>query len=192
MSFKLFPDLLDHPKKLRFSEQESDEVVDLFLRQHWVLNIPWILFSLFGLVLPLILLWLDQFFGTDYITQVPFDIILGGLIVWYLLIIAYALESFLSWYFNVYIITNKHLVDINFFNLLNRQVLEIKLANIEGVSSKMAGLVGSFFNYGDVTVRTAAENQVITFDRVPNPDLVTDRIQDLASVVPGHHLGVNA
>lgn len=179
MRFRLFPALLDHPKRLRFAEQEIDEVVELFLRQHWILNLPWILGGLLGLALPLILLFLDQLFGTNYAQMIPLDILVGGIIVWYLLITAYVLESFLHWYFNVYIITNKHLVDINFFNLLNRQILEIKLINIEGVTSKMSGLVGSFFNFGDVLVRTAAEKQVVTFDRVPNPDFVADRIQDL-------------
>lgn len=186
MRFRLFPSLIDHPQHLRFSEQETDEVVDLFLRQHWILNVPWLFFSLLGLALPLILLMLDQFLGTNYVFRIPFDIILGGIIVWYMLIMAYALESFLFWYFNVYIITNKHLVDINFYNLLNRQVLEIRTANIEGVTSKMRGLIGSFFSFGDVNVRTAAEHQVVTFDRVPNPDFVADRIQDLGSLNPRH------
>lgn len=180
MRFRLFPSLFDHPDKMRFLEQEPAEIIELFLRQHWVLNVPWIFLSLLGLALPLILLWLDQFFGTNYAFKIPLQLLLGGIIVWYLLITAYALESFLFWYFNVYIVTNLHLVDINFFNILNRQILEIKLINIEGVSSKMKGLVGSFFNYGDVYARTAAEHQVITFDNVPNPDFVTDRIQDLS------------
>lgn len=190
MQIGFFPSLFDHPQRLKFSEQEVDEVIELFLRQHWVTNVPWILGSLIAFVTPAVLLFLDQLFSTNYFAVIPLEISIGGIIVWYMLIMAYVLESFLFWYFNVYIVTNKHLVDINFYNLLNRQILEVKLVNVEGVFSKISGFIGSLFNYGDVVARTAAEKQEITFDRVPNPDYVTDRIQDLGSYLP-HKKGNN-
>ncbi len=191
MRFLFFPDLIDHPEKLRFVQQESDEIVELFLRQHWIKNLPLILGGLFAFILPALAISLDSFFNTNYFGAIPLEVSLGGLIIWYMLIVAFVLESFLHWYFNVYIVTNKHLVDINFFNLLNRQILEVKLLNVEGVSSRINGFVGSLFHFGSVIAQTAAKDQEITFENVPNPDFVADRIQDLGVHMPSPHIGGN-
>lgn len=185
MRFAIFPSLFDHPQKIRFVEQEHDETIELFLRRHWVTNVRWIFFSLLAFVLPVILLQIDQLTGVNFVALVPLNILIEGLILWYMLILAYAIESFLHWYFNVYIITNIHLIDINFETLLNRSIVEAGLENVESASSKISGIVRSLFNYGDVVVQTAAESQQITFDAVPNPDFVTDRINDLRRRIPG-------
>lgn len=174
-----FPAFFDHPENIRFSEQEADEKIELFLRQHWFVNVGWILLALFALFLPIIVLQLDITLNTNYFLNVPIGIVIGGLIIWYLLVTAYIMEKFLFWYFNIYILTNYHLVDVNFHNLLNRDITEAGIENVESASSKISGIIGSLFNFGDVIVQTAAENQQITFLKVPFPDVVSDRINDL-------------
>lgn len=184
MKLGLFPSLFDHPTKIRFVEQETDEVIELLLRQHWVTNVPWIFFSLIAFILPAILLQLDQGLGINFSQSIPLNILIEGLVIWYLLILAFVIEKFLHWYFNVYIVTNIHLIDINFETLLNRSIVEAGLENVESASSRISGIIRSLFRYGDVIVQTAAESQQITFDAVPNPDFVTDRINDLRRHIP--------
>lgn len=185
MRFGIFPSLFDHPQKIRFIEQEADETIELFLRQHWITNIPWIFFSLVAFIVPAVVLQLDQSTGINFIQLIPLNVLIEGLVIWYLLVLAFVVEKFLHWYFNVYIVTNIHLIDIDFETLLNRVIVEVGLENVESASSRIAGVIRSLFNYGDVVVQTAAETQQITFDAVPNPDFVTDRINDLRRKIPG-------
>lgn len=179
MHFSLFPAFFDHPTKMRFWGQEESEVVELFLRRHWVTNVPWIVLSLVGFILPTIIISLDQRIGTNFFQTAPMILVLGGLILWYMLILAYVLEEFLYWYFNIYIVTNQNIVDINFRSLMARDVVEVGLNQIQSQSAAIRGVFGPLFNFGDVVVETAAKGQLIDFIAVPKPDLVADRIQDL-------------
>lgn len=179
MKFHFFPALFALPKKIRFDKQEENEVIELFLRQHPIVNVFWVVTSLILLVLPPIFFQVDLILGLDYVARVPLSILLGGLIIYYMLILAYAFEQFLSWYFNVYIITNMHIVDINFYSLLSKEVVEISLSDIEVISHHVDGVLGSLFHFGDVEIETAAETKRIVFEKVPRPDIVTDKVQDL-------------
>lgn len=182
MQFKFFPALFQSPKKIKFERQEENEIIELFLRQHPIVNVFWIVASLFLLVLPPVLLQIESMFQLNITTKIPTPVLLGGLTLYYLIILAYAFEQFLSWYFNVYIITNLHIVDVNFYSLLSKEVVEISLDDIEVVAHNIAGIFGSLFNFGDVEIETAAETKRILFEKVPHPDMVADRIQDLQRV----------
>lgn len=180
MKFAFFPAFFDKPENIKFGEQELDENIELLLRRHFITNIPWILTSLFLFALPALIAQLNESFNLFPISIPPF-LILGGLIIWYLLLLGYVFEQFLYWYFNIYIVTNKHIIDINFHSLLYRDVTESSISDVESVTSKIAGIFGSLFNFGDVTAQTAAEQHLIIFEDVPYPDTVADRIEDLKS-----------
>src|SRR5258708_32160718 len=124
---RLFPSFFDHPQHITFAEQEADENIELFLRQHWVKNIPWIFLTILAFLTPAFVIQLDQVLRLNLFIFLPSEVIAVGLIIWYMLVLAYALQKFLFWYYNIYIVTNIHLVDIDFLNLLFRQITEIEL-----------------------------------------------------------------
>ncbi len=179
MNLRIFPAFFDHPQNISFAEQEVDERIELFLRQHWVKNIPWIFLTILAFIAPALLIQLDQFLKLNLFRPLPNEAITGGLIIWYMLIFAYALEKFLFWYYNIYIVTNIHLVDVDFLNLLFRQITEIELKDVESVRTQISGVFGPLFNFGNVIIETAAKDQASSFEDVPQPDVVADRIDDL-------------
>lgn len=179
MTLSLFPALFDHPTSIKFAQQEADEKIELLLRQHFATQIPWMIISIIGVILPKLITSYYQLLGLTSFANIPFKVAIPLVVLWYLLILAYITEKFLHWYFNIYIVTNLHLVDINFHNLLNRDVVEIRLEEVQSGKSHIKGIFGSLFNYGDVIIETAAERQNIQFLAVPKPDFVADRIQDL-------------
>lgn len=182
MKFGFFPAIFQHPNKIKFDKQEENEVIELVLRQHAFVNVFWVTTTILLLVLPVVFLQLDALFNFNFAIQIPVKLLIGGLIIYYLLLIAYAFEQFLSWYFNVYIVTNMHIVDINFYSLLSKEVVEISLDDIEVISHNVNGIFGSLFNFGDVHIETAAEQKRILFEKVPRPDVVTDKVQDLQRI----------
>lgn len=191
MKLSFFPSYIVHPPRMRFAEQEEDEEIELLLRRHWVTNIPWITYALISAFLPLILINAKAWFGLSFLPAVPSTLFYASLALWYLLISAYIIESFLFWYFNIYILTNLHLIDIDFENLLSKKFTETGLEQVESSEAKLKGVISSFFNYGDVVVQTAAHSQDITFLSVPYPNIVVDRVNDFArerkTMVGGPH-----
>lgn len=178
MASLFFPDFFDSPLRMRFTQQEDDEIISLLLRQHWVTNVFWILIVLLSLFLPTAVRFIDTILDLGVVDRFP-QLFLGLYIVFYLVVAGYAIESFLYWYFNVYIVTNKHLVDIRFNSLLSHDLVENQLDDVQSVRASVNGVLASFFHYGDVVIETAAGKDEIVFAKVSQPEVVADRIQDL-------------
>lgn len=181
----MFPAIFDKPEGMRFIEQEEGEYIELLLRQHGITNLPWIFWSIIGLIIPFVLPAIIRFSNLGVLISIPVDIITSLLVLWYLLITAYIIESFLFWYFNIYIVTNKHLIDVNFFSLLSRDITEVRLDDVQSARSKVRGIIGSLFYFGDVIIETAAKGQQVEFLSIPKPDFVADRISDLQGQAEG-------
>jgi len=164
---------LRFPQNLRFDTQDQKEHIVLLLRQHPLVNVPWILLALVLLLTPLLL----SFFLTREILPPVYRLLV--VILWYLFTLAYIFERFLLWYYNVYLVTDLRLVDIDFPSLLYREMTEARLDHVEEVSNKKGGYLRSLFDFGDVLVQTAGAIPEICFEDVPDPERVTKIIYDL-------------
>jgi len=166
-SYDYFPDNVD------FEIRERQEKIVLFLRKHPITNLRWIAITL---VLVLAPLFLVAFPILDFLpSNFQFIAILGS----YLVTTAYILENFFSWYFNVYIVTDERIVDIDFYNLIYKEVSDANIDKIQDVTVQAGGAVMALFNYGNVFVQTAAEVPNIEFEKVPKPDKVSRVLRNL-------------
>ncbi len=167
-----------NPERVRFETQEAKEQVILFLRQHFIVNVPWILFTVFLLIAPTVIF--PALLGALRLTfTVPTGYIVVGTLFWYLATFGFALASFTGWFFNIYILTNKRIVDIDFFYLLYKQFSEADLTKIQDITYTSGGIIAAIFNYGDVTVETAGGMPNLEFISVPNPGKVVVTIRSL-------------
>jgi membrane protein YdbS with pleckstrin-like domain len=98
---------------------------------------------------------------------------------WYLLIAAFVFTRFLGWFFNVGIVTDKRIVDIDFFGLLYKEITSADLNKIQDVSQQQVGAIRALFDFGDIFVQTASETAKIEFEAVPHPARVIDLIDNL-------------
>ena len=164
------------PSRIRYQAQEDDEKIVLFLRRHFFTNVGWIIAAFCLAIIPFFA------FGFFPFGFVPLSFRLIGVIGWYLLVFAYAFERFLSWFFNVNIVTDRRIIDVNFPSILYKDVSECKIDHIEDISSKIGGFIRSFLNYGDVLIQTAGTLPELTFEAIPFPDKAAEIINDL---IPG-------
>lgn len=176
-----------HPNNIRFETQDAEEVVELFLRQHPIVNLPWIFVAIILIIAPIFLFPFISAF-LPFSLSVPLSYALVGTGFWYLAVFGFILVSFIQWYFNIYILTNERIVDIDFLYLLYKHIGVAELDKIEDISFNSTGFIATIFNYGTVLVQTAGESQVIEFELVPQPDKVVEAIR---SVMESHTQGGN-
>lgn len=169
-----FSSFLARPKVFTFDTREDDEEIILVLRRHWFTNVSWILVTFLMVLAPILVSFLPPI-----INLVPASLNFALLIFWYLLTFAIAFEQFLSWYFNAFIITEERVVDIDFFNLIDKKISEAKISMIQDVTSVVGGVSQTLFNYGSVLIQTAAEIPVIKIEKIPNPNLVLQVLQQM-------------
>jgi hypothetical protein len=161
-----------YPSDIDFETREDKERIILMLRHHPIVNIRWILISLILLTVPTLL----SVFGVFSLLPSGFPLVIT--LAWYLFVSAYSIEGFLSWYFNVYIVTTMRIVEINFSNLINKKVSDAEVTKIQDVSYTSGSFMRTMFNFGNVFIQTAADVQEFKFDSVPNPEKVAKILDD--------------
>lgn len=167
-----------------FPSQLEDEHIYLVVREHWIrLLFKIIIWFLFALALILF-----QRFGKEYIPGlfegVPGIIISLFTQIYTLFLILSLLIIWELYYLNIQIITNLRIVDIDQVGLFAHTVSELHIENIEDVTSKTTGLMGTIFNYGQVFVQTAGTVEHFVFENIPNPAAVERLVLDLYEHIP--------
>ncbi len=166
-AFSYFPD------KVKFVTEDPEEEIVLLLRHHPITNIKWSLFAFLMIIAPsfanVVPMW-DSF---------PWEFQLISIIIWYLITTAFIFEEFLSWFFHVNIITDERILEVDFINLIYREMTEANISNIEDVTVEMGGTLRTFFNFGNIIIQTASEVPRIVFEDVPNPDKVAKILREL-------------
>lgn len=152
-----------NPGKIKFASQEKDEEVLLLIRRHPITNLPWAL----AFVLMIFALPAARHF--QWLAPLPSNFQMVVAFAWLALALAIFWGGFLSWFFNVNIVSNKRVIDIDFYNLIYREVTDAEVEKIQDVTHKMGGIFGLIFNYGDVVIQTAGAKPEIEFLKVPRP-----------------------
>lgn len=93
------------------------------------------------------------------------------------------LYGFLVWidyFFDVWIVTNERIVNIEQKGLFNRRISELRFSRIQDVTASVDGLIPTILNFGDVYVQTAAEEERFVFRQVGDPFAVKDEVMRLS------------
>lgn len=162
--------------------QDPEEQLIMLLRRHVITNWKWIVVVLIMVAAPLVM----RDFPAILLLPVRFQFM--TLVFWYLLATAVALEGFLNWYFDVFIVTDERIIDIDFRNLIYKNITTTKLDNIEDVTYSVSGALPSLFDFGNVLIQTAGAGLMISpqetqaameMFNTPHPSRVSRLINEL-------------
>lgn len=161
------------PFNIAFDAQHSDEQVLLLLRQSLITQIKYVLIVIGLLFVPVL------FNAVGMLSFLPANFQFVANLGWYLIVLSYVLEVFISWFYNVYIITDERIIDVDFHSLLFKTVAYAKIDNIEDISATTAGALGSIFDYGTVRIQTAGTVTEFEFESVPQPSKVVAFLNEM-------------
>jgi hypothetical protein len=166
------------PEGISFQNQEQNERIILFLRQHFITNTKWIILGSILLFTPL-LFFLGPALGVPINLFLPMKFLLVLGMFYYLIVLGYIFNNFIVWFYNVGIITTEQIIDVDFTDLMYRNVAKARIYDVIDVEFDQGGLFHSFFDYGNVLVQTQGVKPNFEFQLIPHPDEVTDIILDL-------------
>ncbi len=179
----LFSSLIEKPKNMCFDGEDNDEKILYVFRRSLVTNFDWLLIAVVLVFAPTLITWLIQESAPELYGALPAELKLIMSLFWGLFIIGYLLVNFLNWFFNVYIVSSKRIVDMDFIGLLHKNISEAPLASVEDVTSQVSGTLRVIFNYGTVFIQTAAEAREFEFTDVAKPAKVRDILSDIVTDV---------
>lgn len=153
-------------KKEFKGQQDGEKVVEIF-RKHWFSFLKPALIFLVLFIISVVILW--------YWQSIPLILLIVGLVV-LLVAISYFTHSFLLWWWDVYILTDRRVINFDQKSIFHRVVSEADLGNIQDTTYEIEGVWQTFFNYGRVKVLTASSGESVVFENVPEPHQVQEKI----------------
>ena len=93
----------------------------------------------------------------------------------------------MSWFYNIGVVTQKRLVDVDTSNILSHNTAAASFKELVDIKFVQRGFLQSFFNYGDIDIQTEAIRANFEFKAAPKPTKVVDIISDLRIATKGAH-----
>jgi hypothetical protein len=174
----LFSAFRKDPDGITFRDQEDEETILLFIRRSFITNLKWIFIGSFFAILPILLSFSLGFFQNP-LPPLPGKFYLMFELFYYLFVATYWYINFMTWYFNISLITDKRVIDINFSNLVYKDVAATKLNLVQDVSFAQVGAIRTFFDYGDVLIQTAGTLDNFILESAPQPENIVHIVEDL-------------
>lgn len=166
-------------EKYNFKEISAGEKIISVVHRHWF-DILQHFFIFFVLIVALIggIITFPLFFSEPE-TEINGTMLLFVGSFFALLIWVYVFLIWIDYYFDVWVITSERIINIEQRGLFVRHVSELKLQNIQDVTTEVEGLIPTVLNYGDVHIQTAAEQERFLFRNVPDPYHIKGEIMRL-------------
>ena len=107
------------------------------------------------------------------------DWIAVGAGTFYLFFLILALVFWMDYYYDLYIVTDRHVLDIDQTSLLSQRISHISLVRVQDVTTRVKGFWQNLLDFGPITVQTAGHEEDILLEDVPHPQDVAARIMKL-------------
>ncbi|MES2087896.1 MAG: PH domain-containing protein [Patescibacteria group bacterium] len=156
-----------------FEGIEKDEKVVLLVREHPLVIILKLLYLVPLAFIPILI----GLFSTPFlIANQLLNLFLFLSSVYYLMLWQSLFYSLTMYTLDVWIVTDKRIIDSIQRGFFRRIVSELHLDRVQDTSVNTTGLFQTIFKFGDVEVQTAGRENWFKFEKVPHPERVKDAI----------------
>ena len=163
-----------------FPGQHEGEKIALVARKHLLVLLPYALCISAMCLLPILFYAFIVPFVFPAFSEAPYDrfLFLLALIyygfVWIIIFIIWV-----DYYFDVWIVTNERLLDIEQIGFFSRVVSELDLKRIQDITSSVHGMLPTMLGFGNIHIQTAAEEKKFDLKSVPHPVTIRRKITKL-------------
>lgn len=150
-----------------FDDQLEDEEVLLVFRKHPIVMRKGLVFGMLAILL-----------GTvPSLIKPEYSYLFGGLAAGFVLFFLIILPSWITWYYSVYIVTNKRLLQITQKGFWHKSVVDISLNQIQMVNYEVAGINETLLGFGTIMMQTFVGDLVI--HEVHHPGKIQQQILEI-------------
>lgn len=161
-----------------FPGQREDEQIFVYTRHHAIKFLPYAVMNVMFYLAPLITM---VFMSTNDIILDPEWKNIGALLfgLYWLIVSFVFMVSGIGFYYDLYIVTDRRIVSINQHRLFSRNISEISFEAIQDIDTSAKNFWQLQFNYGDIIIRTSADNTSFPLKDIPSPKKIAYFITDL-------------
>lgn len=167
------------PIKFDFPDKEDNEKVYLAVRRHYFVLVKQSIIFLFFFIFPAITGGILYYFEISLTEYFFYPIMILILSLYYLFVTLFAMIKWIEYYYDVWIVTDRRLIDIEQKSLFNHITSELRLDKIQDVTFEIKGFLASLFHYGNIYVQTAGSVQRFSLEQVPKSQQIKGLIIEL-------------
>lgn len=160
-------------------ELEPGERVLAQARKHWLLFsmelLPYAILAALPLAVPRVIAFVPQLAPYARIPHWPY--VLG---IWLLIVWTSAWGAFTRYYLNVWIVTDRRIVEVTQHRFFDREVSSVLLNRVQDVTTEVAGVLSSFLAIGTITVQSAGAVDEFHMHGIARPEAMRDLILERA------------
>lgn len=161
-------------------ELEPGEEVVQEARRHWFLFalelFPYALLFLFPLALPGLLSLFALTAPYAPFVSVGDPVMRVALGIWLLVVWTGAWSAFTRYFLNVWVLTNRRIVDVKQRGYFNREVSSLLLSRVQDVTTDVSGVTASLLGIGTITVQSAGAVDEFRMRGIPRPERMRNSI----------------
>jgi hypothetical protein len=110
--------------------------------------------------------------------------------VWLLVVWTGAWGSFTRYFLNLWVLTDRRIVEIKQRGYFNRQVSSVLLNRVQDVTTDVVGVIPSMLGIGTIKVQSAGEDAEFRMSGIPSPERMREAILTWAAERSGARSGV--
>ncbi len=155
--------------KCHFKGVGEDEEIIKVLHRNWFYLLQqflllFFLSAIFFVAIIFVPIFFPDFFGSQSKEFMLFFENFFMLVIW-----MYGFLIWIDYYFDIWIITNKRIVNIEQKGMFSRKVSEMEYSKMQDITTEVVGFLPTIINYGDVKIQTAGEREEFVFRTVSDP-----------------------
>lgn len=165
---------------------ESGEIMLEKVRKHWIVYVYDVLIHLFGcfiFIFAAIYLSIHKSFFFSYNFYGDY-----GAMILVSFVILFWVSFFFAWtknYFDVWYVTNQHIIAINQKDIFERDEAFMELSRIQDVFFEKNGFIATLFGFGQLKVQSAGTEQEFVIEFVGDVEGCAHRIMELRDKAQG-------
>lgn len=167
------------PIGFNFPGKEKDEQVVLLLRRHLFILLKQNLLFLIYFSIPVAIYILAKFWFTFILNFPVYPVFVLVVSTYYSFFLLFLLIEWIDYYFDVWVVTDKRLIDVDQVGLFKRVVSETRLDRIQDATVEINGMFPTLFHYGNIHIQTAARTQRFVIRQVSEPTRVRSTVLNM-------------
>jgi hypothetical protein len=150
-----------------FADQFEDEEVLFVFRKHPIVMRKGLILGMLALLLGTVPALFDPRYSVYFI----------GLAIGAVIGLLLFMPSWITWWFSVFIVTDKRLIQITQKGFFHRSVIDMGLNQIQMVNYQVAGLQETFLGFGTIMMQTFVGDLVI--HEIPHPAKIQKKLLEI-------------
>jgi len=155
---------------------EKDERIILQVHRHWFFLVTHAILLVIVLMLPCIAWWVLVQLGVVVAGAINPGAVWVLILLWSLVGWTLYFKFFTLYWLDVWVITNKRVIDVDYKRLFDRDIAMLRIERVEDVQVRVRGVLGNLLRFGSVSVQSAGAQREFVIDQIATPETVRDAI----------------